>query len=71
MSASKSCSKCGRRMEEGFLVDAGDHNGPNVGGWHRGKPDKRWWGLKVNKAERLTITSWRCTSCGLLENYAQ
>ena len=66
----KSCPRCGRGMEEGFLVDSSDGGMPTVGGWHRGKPDKRWWGVKTVKREQLPITSWRCTSCGLLENYA-
>ena len=68
---SESCPKCGRSMEEGFLIDAGDYNAPSVAGWHRGQPQKKWWGLKTSKANRLTIASWRCTGCGLLENYAR
>ena len=66
----KTCPKCGRGMEEGFLVDAGDYGSQNVADWHRGQPEKRWWGLKTDKAEKRRISSWRCTSCGLLENYA-
>lgn len=57
-------------MEEGFTVDAADGNMPTVGHWHRGVPEKRWWGLRIVKSARLPITSWRCTSCGVLENYA-
>ena len=66
----KSCPKCGRGMEQGFVVDAADGSMPTVAHWHREQPDRRWWGLKTVKSERLAITSWRCTSCGLLENYA-
>ncbi len=68
---SKSCPKCGRTMEEGFLVDSADAGVSAVAGWHRGQPQKKWWGLKTTKADRIEITSWRCTSCGLLENYAR
>lgn len=68
---SKPCLRCGRTMEEGFLVDTADSGSSKVGAWHRGRPDQRWWGLKVRKSERLTVTSWRCTSCGLLESYAK
>lgn len=66
----KVCHRCSRMMEEGFLVDSGDYDAPKIGAWHPGAPDKRWWGLKVSKAQKRAITSWRCTGCGLLENYA-
>ena len=68
---SKSCPKCGRSMEEGFLIDSSEGGMPTIAGWHRGQPDRRWWGLKTRKADRLEIASWRCTGCGLLENYAK
>ena len=68
---SKTCPRCNRSMEEGFLIDSSDGGMPTVGGWHRGQPIRKWWGLKTAKAERLAITSWRCMSCGLLENYAR
>ncbi|GMM94500.1 hypothetical protein [Qipengyuania sp. MTN3-11] len=68
--SSKTCPKCGRRMEEGFTIDAGDYNSPTVPGWHPGQPDKRWYGLKVDKAEKRPVATWRCTSCGYLESYA-
>lgn len=68
---SRSCPKCGRGMEEGFLIDSGDGNAPTVAAWHRGRPEKKWWGLKTSKADKLQITSWRCNSCGLLESYAK
>lgn len=68
---STSCPKCGRRMEEGFLVDSADYNAPTVAAWHRGKPQKKWWGIKISKPDRLSVSSWRCTGCGLLENYAR
>lgn len=58
-------------MEEGFSVDAADASTPTVGAWRRGQPRKKWWGLKTTKVGRIEITSWRCTSCGLLENYAK
>ena len=71
MSASaKTCPKCVGRMEEGFTIDAGDYSLPSVGGWHRGKPRKSFWGLKTDKAAQIDIVSWRCTRCHYLENYA-
>ena len=67
----KSCPKCGRSMEEGFVIDGRDYGSQEVADWHRGQPERKWWGLKTNKAEVLKIVSWRCTGCGLLENYAR
>ena len=67
---SKACPKCGKRMEEGFTIDAGDYSMPMVGTWHRGKPQKSFWGLKTAKADKHEIAAWRCTGCGYLESYA-
>jgi hypothetical protein len=68
---SKSCSKCGRSMEEGFVVDKGDYDAARVESWFRGEPEQKWWGLKYDKASALRIMTWRCTSCGFLESYAR
>lgn len=68
---SRSCAKCGRSMEEGFVVDSADGGASSVAAWHRGTPDRRWWGLKIRKAERRDITAWRCISCGFIEHYAR
>lgn len=57
-------------MEEGFVIDAADGNMPTVAAWHRGSPVRKWWGIKTRKDDRLAISSWRCTACGLLEQYA-
>ena len=67
---SKTCPKCGKRMEEGFTIDAGDYSMPMVGTWHRGKPQKSFWGLKTAKADKHEIAAWRCTGYGFLECYA-
>ena len=68
---SGACPKCGNRMEEGFTIDAGHHGSASVGAWHGGKPTKAWYGLKIDKAAKREIVSWRCTRCGFLENYAK
>ncbi|MBX7513469.1 hypothetical protein K3179_02795 [Qipengyuania sp. GH38] len=70
MAAGKTCPKCEGRMEEGFTVDRG-YGEAHVPGWHKGAPDKRWWGLKVDKKSLLAIESWRCNRCGYLEHYAR
>lgn len=66
----KTCHRCSRTMEEGFTIDSGDYDSPRIAAWHPGTPDRRWWGLKVAKAKKRPLVSWRCTGCGLLETYA-
>ena len=68
--STRSCSKCGRKTEQGFCVDLGDYSTPTVGVWHPGKPQRKWWGLAVDKNAKRDIETWRCTSCGFLESYA-
>ena len=70
MASGSHCPKCNGRMEEGFTADHG-HGAYHVAAWLRGKPDRRWWGLKVQKKQLLTIQTFRCTRCGYLENYAK
>ena len=66
---SKTCGKCGGRMELGYVPEAKDHSmKPEM--WVEGAPDKRWYGLKLRGKRRLTIESWRCTRCAFLESYA-
>lgn len=57
-------------MEEGFTIDAGDYSVPSISVWHPGRPQKSWWGLKVDKKLKREIVAWRCTGCGFLEMYA-
>lgn len=67
----RECPKCGSsQVEEGYVVDHG-YGETKVAAYHRGSPDKRWWGLKTRKADTLPITTVRCTRCGYLESYAK
>ena len=66
---SKTCGKCGGRMEEGFQLDL-TRNSDAVSHWVEGAPLKRWFGLNIRGKRRLPIEAWRCTRCGLLESYA-
>ena len=64
------CSKCGGRMEEGFVATSTSH-GNAVTQWLPGKPEKSiWTGIKIRKSERRPIEIWRCSRCGYLESYA-
>lgn len=66
----KSCPKCSRAMEQGFVVDQGDYGSRTASKWHGGEPNQRWWGLKTDKGSMREVRTWRCTSCGYLESYA-
>jgi len=67
---SKSCPKCGGRMEVGYVPEAKDHSmKPEM--WVEGAPQKAWWGgLKMAGKRKLTIETWRCGRCAYLESYA-
>ncbi len=64
------CPKCGSSMEEGFVVDAGDHGSRSVSNWQVGAPEKTWWGGIKKKLPQYAIRTMRCTRCGFLENFA-
>jgi hypothetical protein len=57
-------------MEEGFIPDM-SYGAILVGSWLEGAPEKSWTGgVKMKGKRRLSITAYRCTSCGYLESYA-
>ena len=67
---SKTCTKCGGRMDEGFVGTTTSH-GNAVTKWLPGKPEKSiWTGIKIRKADQHPIEIWRCGRCGFLESYA-
>ena len=71
MARAKTCPKCQSAMDEGFLLDSGESGRRLVGNWVPGAPEKSFWaGLSLKDRTPLPISSWRCRSCGLLENYA-
>jgi Domain of unknown function (DUF6487) len=64
------CPKCKGEMQEGFPLDRGDAPA-RVGEWVEGPPQHGWLGIKWVRRKRLSITAFRCTSCGYLEAYAR
>lgn len=67
---SKSCAKCGGRMDQGFIADSTD-NYTKAAHWVDGAPEKNFWGgIKMRGRKKLQIETWRCGRCGLLESYA-
>ena len=67
---SKSCPKCGGRMEQGFMLELKDGNQKAITEWVEGLAEKAWYGLKIRGKRRLAIETWRCGRCGYLESYA-
>jgi hypothetical protein len=68
------CPDCNVTMEEGYAVDSGRFNGPEVLSWYSGQPSliQNVFGpiVKLPAAGKLGIESWRCPQCGLLREYA-
>jgi hypothetical protein len=64
------CPKCSGTLVRGFVVDTA-HGTHVVPTWVEGAPERSiWTGLKLTGRPRSEIATWRCKSCGFLENYA-
>lgn len=71
MLRSNSCPKCQGSMSEGYILDVNQGGAQTVSSWVEGAPDKRWYGLKIDKKTKRDIQTWRCGRCGFLESYAK
>ncbi|MBV8855530.1 MAG: hypothetical protein JOZ02_01095 [Acidobacteria bacterium] len=72
MSEEHKCSRCGGRMEAGFLLDRRNHGTPQAtAGWVEGTPEWSIWGIKTKGRERYRVETYRCEGCGYLESYAR
>jgi hypothetical protein len=70
MAGDKTCPKCSGKMGEGFIVD-NTYGGATASNWQGGKPVRSiWTGVKQDSVSQREVTSFRCTRCGFLENYA-
>lgn len=59
-------------MEEGYVLDLGDHDTRRQATWIGGKPEPSIWArLKLKGRPQLKIATFRCPKCGLLESYAK
>ena len=67
------CSRCGGRLEEGFMPDLGHLNVPNPPAeWVEGQPEKSFWdGIKTKGREVYKVVTFRCEGCGYLESFAR
>ena len=58
-------------MERGFIADSSDYGETKIGRWVEGAPEKSvWTGIKVKGRRQLTVQTYRCQRCTLLESYA-
>lgn len=69
------CPSCHASMEEGYVLEYGHGNATQVAKWVEGPPAVRKWlgmnvGLDLRERDSHTISSFRCTRCGLLQEYA-
>lgn len=68
---SPTCSKCGTKMEEGFILEKGSCDHPSTNEWIEGKQERSFWfGLKLTNREHRNVKTFRCEECGYLESYA-
>ncbi len=66
------CVRCGVEMKAGFRADMAQ-GVLFQERWIPGPPEKSWWTKQVPLGQfksALTVTSFRCPSCGYLESYA-
>lgn len=65
------CHRCDGLMELGFVLDS-TYGKLLQSKWVEGMPVKSFLaGLRLRGKRQLTITTFRCMSCGYLESYAK
>jgi len=57
-------------MEQGFVLDNA-HGALLVSHWAKGAPLKSFWQATKRPDTQLPIGTFRCSSCGYLEEYAR
>ena len=66
------CPDCGKRMQQGYLLERGHHNQLAGTQWVEGAPERSFWkGLTVKNRIVLPVVTYRCESCGYLSSYAR
>lgn len=84
MSEPTKCLRCQGNLQKGYVLDA-SWNAFFPSSWVEGVPEfisggwliltSRWFGKPLDQRRlmsksRLSIVSYRCTTCGVLESYA-
>lgn len=67
--AERRCPFCEAAMEEGFMLDK-EYGQLHQQEWGAGKPQPSFWKLIKRPEILLKITSFRCTGCGYLMDFA-
>lgn len=72
MARATTCPKCGKRMEQGHVPDAGHHSLMKPSTWVAGWPKKSWWGgfKQPAREDCVPLIALRCEGCGFVEFYA-
>ena len=67
------CPKCGGQMEPGFMLERGGGPHDQQVRWVEGEPTPRLFfsGVKLEGREPMSVTTFRCDSCGYLESFAR
>ena len=61
------CPACRVRMQDGFVLDIGDHGRILATRWTEGMLEKSVWkGVKVKGRRQLATVTFRCPKCGWL-----
>jgi hypothetical protein len=64
------CPKCKAKMERGFVLDQ-TYGGRFPAKWVEGEPERTiWLGVRLKGKRSLELATYRCTSCGYVESYA-
>lgn len=64
----RSCSRCGARTTEGYLLDRRQGVQAVVQQWIEGVPQRAWFGgLKLRDVAHGPIVARRCPKCGHLD----
>ena len=65
------CKRCGKWMDEGYLLEKGDHNSASPTRWIEGRPEKSFWtGLVTKNRRTFVTTALRCQGCACVELFA-
>lgn len=70
LAGSRTCPRCGGRMEQGFVPEYTHHSSVRLSQWVAGAPERGWFGLKLRGRRKMAIETYRCPRCGYLESYA-
>jgi len=75
MSADPRCPSCRGPLAEGFVPDV-SHGQVLQSHWHPGAPEEyRFFGIpagtRIDRKGMIPIRAWRCSSCGLVQLFAQ